>query len=293
MNYYDPSLIAPSSCLELIRLGRNKDGGYVLPSICLSASKYLLSAGIYTDWSFEDHFIASSQLVAYLLVDPTTSVKSLFSLTSDMIQSPQYSVRSKLLQSAHFLYNLFRVPIMRARYRNFFVESYLSPFDSVDIGDACQTISIPQCLDMLGVDCTSNIHEPSVFLKLDIEGSEYDIIDDIVLYSRFFSGIALEVHDLDVRSHDFSALMKSLLAAGFIVAHCHPNNAGGVILGTNLPRLLEITLINRQLVCADSIYPKSPPFTYQLGLDFPCDPRLPELEVSNNAPHIKPSSLSL
>ena len=46
------------------------------------------------------------------------------------------------------------------------------------------------------------------FLKLDIEGSEYSLLEDISSLAHLFSGIALEVHDLDERSHDFCNLMN-------------------------------------------------------------------------------------
>ena len=283
MSHYDPSLLAPITGLKLLRLGRNKDGGYVIPQVCLSASKYLLSAGIYTDWSFEDQFISLSQSLGYLLIDPTTSIRSLFAETARMVIQPNCSPHYKLLKLSHLIYNLFRVPIMRRRYGSSFVEYFLSPSRLPDISNKMSTeITIPASLEKLGLDTCSSLHHASTFLKIDIEGSEYELMSDIVSYSQFFSGIALEVHDLDNRYKEFSDLMKSLHAAGFLVAHCHPNNSGGVIEGTRLPRLLEITFVNKILLSSSDRYSKSPPFLYRVGLDFPCDPRLPELEVSRN-----------
>jgi len=289
MNLYDSTLLAPIKGLRLVRLGRNKDGGYVIPQVCVSESDYLLSAGIYTDWSFEDQFVKLSKCLDYILVDPTTSVKSLFSNTVLMYLHPGYSVRLKFLQLAHLIFNLFRVPAMRRRYGRKFIESFLVASHSLNSSSDPSKTSIPACLDKLGIDITSSHHQARTFLKIDIEGSEYELLDDILSCKQCFSGIALEVHDLDIRYKEFSDLMKSLHDAGFVVAHCHPNNAGGVIEGTNLPRLLEITFVNKSLLSLEDDLPKSLPFLYRPGLDFPCDPSLPELEVSRSSMDLKGS----
>lgn len=51
---------------DLIRVGRNQDGGYVVNLKSISNSK-LISLGISDDWSFEEHYnkITNQSIVMY------------------------------------------------------------------------------------------------------------------------------------------------------------------------------------------------------------------------------------
>ena len=46
-------LIKPKSCLDLIRLGRKGDGGYIVSKLDLDKIDFILSFGLDADWSFE------------------------------------------------------------------------------------------------------------------------------------------------------------------------------------------------------------------------------------------------
>ena len=56
MNAKLPSLgpYRPMKFDDLIRVGKSFDGGYVMPSRALEASRSVLSLGVNDDWSFEE-----------------------------------------------------------------------------------------------------------------------------------------------------------------------------------------------------------------------------------------------
>src|SRR5687768_6491854 len=53
---YNLDRLKPIFTNDLVRLGRNRDGGYILNSRILNKINTLLTFGISTDWSFEADF---------------------------------------------------------------------------------------------------------------------------------------------------------------------------------------------------------------------------------------------
>ena len=51
------SLLKPIKSSNLIRLGRNSDGGYVVNSEIIKKTNTLISFGMGSDWSFELDYI--------------------------------------------------------------------------------------------------------------------------------------------------------------------------------------------------------------------------------------------
>jgi len=51
-----PKELKPKHLYNLLRLGRNNDGGYLVEKDSLEASKALISFGLSFDWSFEKDF---------------------------------------------------------------------------------------------------------------------------------------------------------------------------------------------------------------------------------------------
>ena len=50
-------ILRPSYNFDLIRIGKNNDGGYLVGRNSLESSRYLISLGIGDDWSFEEDFL--------------------------------------------------------------------------------------------------------------------------------------------------------------------------------------------------------------------------------------------
>ena len=69
-----PSLRAfrPRQFPDRERMGRDRDGGYVLPRRIVTSSAALLSLGVEADWSFEETLFAISPALQVTCVDGTT-----------------------------------------------------------------------------------------------------------------------------------------------------------------------------------------------------------------------------
>ena len=62
-----PKFIQPFYCKDLVRLGKDHDGGYLVNEQDVLNTEILISLGIGEDWSFEEEFtnIKGCSLIAY------------------------------------------------------------------------------------------------------------------------------------------------------------------------------------------------------------------------------------
>ena len=69
-----PKFLCPLYETDLIRIGRDNDGGYLIPKQSLSQTKLLYSFGLSDDWSFEEDFYnkTGAKIICY---DPTVDWK--------------------------------------------------------------------------------------------------------------------------------------------------------------------------------------------------------------------------
>ena len=84
-----------------------------------------------------------------------------------------------------------------------------------------------------------------IFLKVDIEGYEYDILEDITKKSEKIISLIIEFHNLDKnlnKIENFISKNKSLK-----LIHIHGNNFKGTDLNGN-PNDIELTFVNREKI---------------------------------------------
>jgi hypothetical protein len=81
----------------------------------------------------------------------------------------------------------------------------------------------------------------NIFLKMDIEGSEYDCLDEIIDHANKFSGVVIEFHDLDLRYDEFAEFIDRMKKKSFNLDHIHADNYSG-ITRTGIPNIIEISL---------------------------------------------------
>jgi hypothetical protein len=84
----------------------------------------------------------------------------------------------------------------------------------------------------------------NLFLKMDIEGGEYDIISSTNCLNKF-SQIVIEVHDLDPRNEKQVAFFNKILTTHYIY-HIHGNNCAEINDG--LPLVLELSFVRKNLI---------------------------------------------
>lgn len=126
--------------------------------------------------------------------------------------------------------------------------------------------SFSKQLDNLG------LKTKKVFIKMDIEGSEYEAFTDILPHHNNITGIVLEIHFRDHERTKQAVRLLSDLGKHFVLLHVHGNNccvkSGFSTLNSIgvIPDVIELTYINKNLV---DKYMLSPDQSHPTSLDMP------------------------
>ena len=255
--------IVINKCSHLIRLGNTCDGGYVVCMNDIKKSTKLITLGLNDEWSFEKDFhnIAKNFNEAY---DHSINRKIFI-----------FRVVKKFLKMILFRESFFTFLEYVNRIRE-----YGKYFDS-NKGKHFQKKIVKKAKfrNEIGLDevFSSNVNHCN-FLKVDIEGSEYDIISDITKNSKIITGLIIEFHNININYHKF---LKSLLELNreFNLIHVHANNYAPILLNQKIPDVLELSFSkkgNHQIVCS---FLKSP----VEGLDYPNNPNRNEIFFKTKA----------
>lgn len=98
-----------------------------------------------------------------------------------------------------------------ATYREFFVGKREHVAKNVGTEDGCNTFA-----DIVaGTD--------KIFLKCDIEGGEYGILNDIIQHARAFTGMVIEFHHI-TNSANFNSVINFIAKVPQKLVHTHVNN---------------------------------------------------------------------
>jgi hypothetical protein len=222
------SFLAPSVIEGLIRVGKLNDGGYVLPAASVDEADFLISLGISDDWSFETHFRQLYPRVQIHAYDHTVSQQALW---------------------ASMIRGLLKMPIGMTSYENFSQRyTLLVSYNNFFAGTVQHFKERVTCEPRLAYDVTmekvfKRASSSRLFLKIDIEGSEYEIVDDLVKHSDNVVALVIEFHNTGLLLPAFVNAMKALQER-YEVVHLHANNFGS-IGPDNLPEALEVTFVRK------------------------------------------------
>ena len=267
MKKFDLSPYRPVSIDDLIRIGKDNDGGYVVPIVAVRQSTSLLSLGVSLDWSFEQSMLDMQPGIKLLCVDGTTGLgravikafQKLFDFIAHLITLNFRRAKSDI--------GFILIPM---KFYNFFSKY---PLLKLMVGNSSRRgyINITQLIDKYFPS------DDNVFLKIDIEGGEYEVLPLEKRVSEIVNCLVVEFHALEKNWEKFQEIMSSLMD-DFYVAHIHGNNFQSYIPGTQVPEVLEITFINKKYFqskpgSSDKLYPLE-------GLDMSCNAKHPDLVLS-------------
>ncbi len=193
--------------IQLRRIGRDRDGGYVVPEIAIQKADAVMGYGISDDISFEES-------VAAIYEKPSWG----FDGTCPPVETTH--------ELCHF------VPLCIVSNKQM-SEGRNASFD--------------EQVEMLG------IRGKKLFVKMDIEGNEYDTLPDLLQHTRDITGIVLEIHfPADNQIAEALNLLRTL-DKDFLLVHVHGNNYCLDHFVTSnstgrLPRVMELSYINKRLV---------------------------------------------
>lgn len=233
-----PHFLKPNKNYELTRIGKNNDGGYLVCKNSLKKSKFLLSMGINDDWSFEKQFSLKNKYLKIKMYDQTLSF--------------------------YFLIHRFFIEILKL-----FLPGRIKKFN-ISIKNLHEYFSfvrnkfVNKVIDKNNFKKIIQIKSKNIFLKIDIEGSEYEILDTIIDNKNKIEAIAIEFHDLHNNIKKIENFVKKL---NLKIVHIHPNNFKQIN-----PDILEVTFSRNPKVIGKK-------FLFPNNLDMKNDPRQKNLDI--------------
>lgn len=250
-----PNTINFKTTDDLIRVGREYDGGYLVSTADVKASDCLIGLGINDDWSFEEHF---------------KSLNNVEVLAYDASVGSQVFLRRviKSILRPHRLRTLLRSIRTLIKYKSFFntkgvhhIEKFVG-FDSID--------ALPKNHNFTHLrDIMNSLDKKSVFLKIDVEGAEYRFLQTLLEQSERISGCVIEFHDCELHLDIIEWFVNNFDLA---LIHVHANNFAPVCAKSKLPLVLELTFSKNG---ARQIVPVLPN-----AADMPNNPHELEIELS-------------
>jgi hypothetical protein len=245
----------PVECESLTRVGSPNDGGYVVPLNAVRAAKALVSFGLSHDWTFERDFKKHNADAIIHCYDHTISLRTAF----------QYSIGQLVRFILLFRASALRKALTWIDYILFFRADRAHFKQRIWRDHQNHSATIEDVFNRLPAGCP-------VFVKMDIEGSEYMVLDDLLRHSNHIVAIAAEFHDVDILSDLFNSIVEKI-KRDFYIVHIHGNNMGGMT-PFNFPIAPEITFLNKRFF---SSAPSRSCLKYPiLELDRPNNPRLPD-----------------
>jgi hypothetical protein len=245
----------PVACESLARIGSPNDGGYIVPLNAVRAASALLSFGLSHDWTFERDFKKRNPSAIIHCYDHTVSLRTAF----------EYSIGQLLRFGLLFRASSFRKAFTWVDYIQFFRADRIHFKQRIWRDRQNNSATIEDVFNRLPAGC-------QLFVKMDIEGSEYRVLDDLLRHSKNIVAMAIEFHDVDILSELFNSFVEKI-KHDFYIVHIHGNNMGGMT-PLNFPIAPEITFLNKRFF--DSAPPPSR-LKYPIpGLDRPNNSRFPD-----------------
>jgi hypothetical protein len=203
--------LKPKHLYDLLRIGRNNDGGYLVEKDSFKASKALISFGLSFDWSFEKDFYKFHPNAPIHCYDHTVKYSAIkkFSYRSLL------NIFNKKYYSMLDFKNIFKNFYLSTDYKNFFKENRIHFRSAIGIGPNLISLN----------DVFAKINSNEIFLKIDIEGSEYRVLNDILGVQEKLSGLVIEFHNIDLHMDKILNFVNNLSLLK--VVHIHGQNPGG------------------------------------------------------------------
>lgn len=258
---------------ELVRVGSNRDGGYVLPARAAGDTAHLFSVGISNDWSFEVAMDRMNKRMRIFAFDRSVgSLVFLYIGFRDILKRRSRNTRNP--GEPRLAYALTWIK-MSAKFRWFFkgrrkfARRWVKPSQS-----SKKEVTFSEAMSRVP-------KTGSIIIKIDIEGDEYGLLEQIkkLLIDRKgqVSALVFELHDTDTRRVEFEQFVSEI-GSLMPVVHIHGNNCRAYG-ADGLPTFVEVTFARPDLVGTSRVleFPRD-------GLDYPNDPELPELEFVFESP---------
>lgn len=269
--------------VKLHRIGSDNDGGYLIPDICLEKARAVISLGVDDDWSFEQHWST---------INTSVSIHSYDDLDLKRLNENEYQQLMRFFSGDRIFYNQRVVNRDKSFvgfyhtvkgvdwphchvYDDFFKLPQWIQDECVDLHKLYQYLAFLKNHNSVEMPkILQRIQHDEIFLKMDIEGGEYDLIGDICQNSQRIIGLAIEFHEVGGVNHDRFIQAISDLQERYHIVHVHGNNYSRVTQ-CSLPDVLEITLARKDFILGS----RKKKNLYVPGLDQANDSRRQDYEM--------------
>lgn len=206
---------------SLFRFGSIGDGGYFLRPETITNSNLLFSGGISSNLEFEYDLFRFNESLQIIMVDPTVSGSKLIfkGLARFFFNKPD---------KIRYLFNalIFKFLINQKR---------------------CEHLKLwlnkpKRILDLAKHRLKA---DDSILLKFDIEGGEYDFLEEISSNLDHFSALVFEFHDLH-KNHTIVHEFFKKCTEQFDLVYIGVNPSGG-FEGKDRPKCIEVTLERKKI----------------------------------------------
>ena len=228
-----PNFLKPAFKTNLVRIGKKNDGGYCIPETSLKNTTILYSFGLGDDWSFEKNFKESSNS-KIICIDHSVTLGFWFKrFIKTLVEI--IGLQKNLKENVKKLFTFFN-------YKFFFNNSekiHITNFFGT-VGDKMSDIKNTNIIDMTKI--LKQWNNKNFFIKIDIEGNEYRILNQILQNQKELTGLVIEFHNCDLMFDKIKLFIESL---SLDLVHIHVNNFG-FITKDRFPTVLELTFSPRE-----------------------------------------------
>lgn len=204
----------PKYKTQLERVGGDNDGGYPMSATILKKINYLICIGLGDDWSFEESATLYNKNLKVIMFDAQINklnwikkiVKEFFQLF-------------KLKLNINKILNIF---LLYFKYLIFFNKKNISHIKKNVTSSENKRIKNTNEKNLKEILFKRN--KNNIILKIDIEGYEYRILDDILKHQKIIEFLIIEFHDVDLMEEHIKKFIKKLKLD---LVHVHVNNFGG------------------------------------------------------------------
>ncbi len=230
-----PNQFKPNHLYDLIRLGKNNDGGYLVGRNSVFKSNTLISFGIHDDCSFEKDFKNLKNLKV-LCFDYTVDNKFWFKKFRRALRK-FFKGESWLIKE--FFFNIYNYKKFFKEKDSFFYKKRIVGKKDSDLQS--NEININKIIKNFDL-------KPQFFLKIDIEGSEYEILQDIISFNGYINALVIEFHDVHLNLNKITNFINTI---DLKLIHVHPNNCSSYI--NNIPIVLEFSFERDPIVVGNYV----------------------------------------
>ena len=254
-----PKQFKPKHEYDLIRIGGNNDGGYIVEKNSIKNSKSLLTLGLGYEWRFEKEYytLFKNPIICF---DHSVNYSSVKKLSRKYFLSYLFRIfKPKYFLKRNFFKDLLNNILLFRDYKKFFNNNVIH--EKIRIGNGKEESNLTTVLKH------KNLNFPC-FLKVDIEGSEYRILNEILENQTYFTGIIIEFHNVDLH---FPLILNFISNLKFELVHIHPQNPAPVTKD-EIPTQIELTFAKSPVI--KNVNPKIPH-----DLDMPANPNFKEIKL--------------